>query len=174
MWRICFLRVRPSARRKLRFARRSARIRARLIRQLLIESLLLAGLGGAAGILLSLWTTNFLRCLRRPHIFRSACRSGWTAEFSPSRWHYRFLTPDDFRPCALIADHAPKRKWCRSRMAAAFFVKQRPPASVAESSGRHGNDSRRGAARRSRVCSCAACARLQLHRAQDSAPMAAP
>jgi len=40
--------------------------RARLIRQLLIESLLLAGLGGAAGILLSLWTTNFLTVFTPP------------------------------------------------------------------------------------------------------------
>jgi predicted permease len=40
--------------------------RARLIRQLLIESLLLAGLGGAGGILLSLWTTNFLMVFALP------------------------------------------------------------------------------------------------------------
>ena len=40
--------------------------RARLIRQLLIESLLLAGLGGAAGVLLSLWTTNFLTVFTPP------------------------------------------------------------------------------------------------------------
>jgi predicted permease len=40
--------------------------RARLIRQLLIESLLLAGLGGAAGILLSLWTTSFLMVFTPP------------------------------------------------------------------------------------------------------------
>jgi len=40
--------------------------RARLIRQLLIESLLLAGLGGATGILLSLWTTNFLMVFTPP------------------------------------------------------------------------------------------------------------
>ena len=40
--------------------------RARLIRQLLIESLLLAGMGGAAGILISLWTTNFLTVFTPP------------------------------------------------------------------------------------------------------------
>ena len=40
--------------------------RARLIRQLLIESLLIAGLGGAAGILLSLWTTSFLTVFTPP------------------------------------------------------------------------------------------------------------
>ncbi len=40
--------------------------RARLIRQLLAESLILAGLGGAAGILLTLWTTNFLTFFMPP------------------------------------------------------------------------------------------------------------
>jgi predicted permease len=40
--------------------------RARLIRQLLIESLLIAGLGGATGILLSLWTTSFLTVFTPP------------------------------------------------------------------------------------------------------------
>ena len=40
--------------------------RARLIRQLLAESLLLAGLGGVAGILLTLWTSNFLTVFMPP------------------------------------------------------------------------------------------------------------
>ncbi|MGH9747209.1 MAG: ABC transporter permease [Candidatus Acidiferrales bacterium] len=40
--------------------------RARLIRQLLAESLLLAGIGGAGGILLTLWTTNFLMIFTPP------------------------------------------------------------------------------------------------------------
>jgi len=40
--------------------------RARLIRQLLAESLLLAGLGGIAGILLTLWTSNFLTVFMPP------------------------------------------------------------------------------------------------------------
>ncbi len=40
--------------------------RARLIRQLLAESLILAGLGGAVGILLTLWTTNFLTVFMPP------------------------------------------------------------------------------------------------------------
>ncbi|MGA8144337.1 MAG: ABC transporter permease [Candidatus Acidiferrales bacterium] len=40
--------------------------RARLIRQLLAESLLLAGIGGAGGILLTLWTTNFLMVFTPP------------------------------------------------------------------------------------------------------------
>jgi putative ABC transport system permease protein len=40
--------------------------RARLIRQLLVESVLIAGLGGAAGILLSLWTTSFLMVFTPP------------------------------------------------------------------------------------------------------------
>jgi predicted permease len=40
--------------------------RARLIRQLLAESLILAGVGGAAGILLTLWTTNFLTVFMPP------------------------------------------------------------------------------------------------------------
>ena len=40
--------------------------RMRLIRQLLAESLLLSGLGGAAGILLTMWTTNFLMVFTPP------------------------------------------------------------------------------------------------------------
>jgi predicted permease len=40
--------------------------RARLIRQLLAESLLLSGLGGIAGILLTLWTSNFLTVFMPP------------------------------------------------------------------------------------------------------------
>jgi len=40
--------------------------RARLIRQLLAESLLLAGIGGGGGILLTLWTTNFLTVFMPP------------------------------------------------------------------------------------------------------------
>ncbi len=40
--------------------------RGRLIRQLLVESLLLSGLGGIFGLLLSVWTTRFLEAFRPP------------------------------------------------------------------------------------------------------------
>jgi predicted permease len=40
--------------------------RARLVRQLLVESLLLSGLGGFLGLLITIWTTNLLMAYRPP------------------------------------------------------------------------------------------------------------
>src|SRR5262249_21218556 len=42
----------------------------RLVRQLLIESLLLAGIGGAAGFLLTLWGTRLIASITIPEIAR--------------------------------------------------------------------------------------------------------
>ena len=82
--------------------------RARLVRQLLAESLVLAGMGGLAGLLLAWWAIHLLTCRRRRAVTDSTARTGWHRRFG-ARIHAAGLP--GLRNCVRPRPGVQRRRW---------------------------------------------------------------